>query len=80
MIGVPSIASSALTRRLVGPSSAVTVTRWTPIGFGRSGERVLKTPGEWEVRVPGRVGLEDVSVGEVEPGEQDEVVADADPM
>ncbi len=43
-IGVPSIASSAPTRNVVGPSNPVTVTRWTPIGFGRSGERVLKTP------------------------------------
>jgi hypothetical protein len=43
-IGVPSIASIAPTCRVVGPSSAVTVTRWTPIGFGRSGERVRKTP------------------------------------
>jgi hypothetical protein len=44
MTGVPSITSSALTRRVVEPPAAVTVTRWTPIGFGRSGKRVLKTP------------------------------------
>src|SRR5262249_13195360 len=44
MIGVPSIASSASTRTVVAPSSPVTVTRCTPIGFGRSGERVRKTP------------------------------------
>src|SRR5690242_12729608 len=44
---------------------------------GRAGS---EDAGEWDVRVPGRVGLEDVSVGEVEPGEQDEFVADADPM
>src|SRR5262249_48593449 len=35
---------------------------------------------KWDVGVSGRVGLEDVSVGEVEPGEQDQCVADADPM
>src|SRR3954470_837635 len=43
MIGVPSIASRCLTRTR-SPSTSATLTRWSPIGFGRCGERVLKTP------------------------------------
>src|SRR5262249_14990275 len=34
---------------------------------------------KWDVGVSGRVGLEDVSVGEVEPGEQDQSVPAPDP-
>src|SRR5262245_25414633 len=40
----------------------------------------LEDAGERDVGVSGRVGLEDISVGEVEPGEQDQLVADADAM
>jgi Domain of unknown function (DUF1918) len=40
---VPSIASSAETRRSVGDSIAVMVTRCRPTGLGRSGERVANT-------------------------------------
>jgi hypothetical protein len=43
-IGVPSIASKARTRSCVGASMAVTVTRCRPMGFGRSDDRVAKTP------------------------------------
>jgi hypothetical protein len=42
-IGVPSIASRFATRTRL-PSTARTRTRCSPIGLGRSGERVLKTP------------------------------------
>ena len=41
--GVPSIASSGRTR-IRRSSTSTTSTRCRPIGFGRSGERVLKTP------------------------------------
>jgi hypothetical protein len=43
MTGVPSIASSGPTR-IRCFSTASTRTRWSPTGFGRSGERVEKTP------------------------------------
>ena len=43
MIGVPSTASRSRTRILL-PSTAATSTRCSPIGFGRAGERVRKTP------------------------------------
>ncbi len=42
-IGVPSSASRWWTS-IRRPSMAVIVTRWRPIGLGRCGERVLKTP------------------------------------
>ena len=41
--GVPSTASRSRTRTAL-PSTATTSTRWRPIGFGRSGERVANTP------------------------------------
>src|SRR5262249_37048041 len=41
--GVPSTASSGRTRTLA-PSTARTSTSWSPIGFGRSEERVVNTP------------------------------------
>lgn len=58
----------------------MTVTRWTPIGLGRSGERVLKTPVSGMVGSPAGWVCQDVAVGEVEPGEHDELVAGLDAM
>ena len=49
MIGVPSKASSCPTV-IRSPSTASTRTRCSPIGFGRSGERVVNTPSCGRVR------------------------------
>jgi hypothetical protein len=43
MTGVPSIVSIGPIRRRL-PTFRFTVTGWMPIGLGRSGERVAKTP------------------------------------
>src|SRR5207247_8630872 len=49
--GVPSMASMGpILRRL--PAIDRTVTRWRPSGFGRSGERVAKTPARRRRRSP----------------------------
>ena len=67
--GVPSIASRPATRKVRGPASS-TVTVCRPMGFGRSGERVAKTP------VMGRAGSlrgrvsSVVPVRSVQPGQQ----------
>src|SRR5512134_1290713 len=42
--GVPSIASKGSTRKRLDSAIFNTWTRCRPIGFGRSGERVAKTP------------------------------------
>jgi len=42
--GVPSTASRGLTRRRVVSAISNTRTRCNPMGFGRSGDRVAKTP------------------------------------
>ena len=75
---MPSIASRAPTRRVVGASNAVTVTAVDPIGFGRSGRACLEDAGQRDCRVPRGVGLEDFAVGEMEPGQHDQFVTGLD--
>ena len=67
--GVPSIASSGPTRRLV-PSIDRIVTRCRPSGFGRCGERVAKTPVSGCDGVVARMRLEDAAIGAIEPGDR----------
>jgi hypothetical protein len=75
--GVPSTASRAST--LMRPSAtSVTLTVWRPIGFGRSGERVVKTPGSGRSRSHTRVDAQDRPVGQVQPGQDDEPVPRGD--
>ena len=60
------------------PSMRVTVTRWSPIGFGRSGERVAKTPvSGLRGSLRGRY-FEHVALPLVEPREHENVVSRLD--
>ena len=58
-----------------GPSILRTVTRCRPSGFGRSGERVAKTPASGRRPVGARMDFQHVAPGSVEPGEDDDLVA-----
>jgi hypothetical protein len=56
------------------------VTGCNPIGLGRSGERVLKTPWIGLAGIVARPGLQHVALAAVEPGEDEDLVADLDPV
>ena len=77
MIGVPSTASRLLTRTVV-PSIATMSTRWTPMGLGRSADRVLNTPRGWPRQVVARAHDEHVPGGAIEPRQHQDRLADVE--
>jgi hypothetical protein len=64
--GVPSSASRGSTRKRTDSAISNTRTRCSPMGFGRSGERVAKTPFRGLGIVSG-VNLQDVPTPLIEP-------------
>ena len=58
------------------PAIRLTVTGWSPRGFGRSGERVANTPVKGIRRVATRLNLQHVTPGLVQPRHDNDRVAD----
>ncbi len=77
MTGVPSRASRLRTRSRP-PSLERTSTRWRPMGLGRSGERVLKTPTSGLARSSRGWVRRTSRRSPVEPRENDDPVARPD--
>ena len=77
--GVPSMASIGPIRNRV-PEISRTVTRCSPNGFGRCGDRVVNTPAsERHLGVTARVHFEHVAIRAMKPGDDDSLVARGDP-
>jgi hypothetical protein len=76
--GVPSIASSGPTFNS-RPTISSTVTGCEPSGFGRSGDRVAKTPVSGALVSP-RGCVFRTSRKLVQPGDDDQLVAGFDPI
>ena len=76
--GVPSIASRPRTVSQRSSWTSRTSTRCSPIGFGRSAERVANTPVSGLPGVVPGMNLEHFPVGLVEPGEENDFVAGLD--
>ena len=74
---MPSNASRLRTRTLPASIDSI-ATRWSPIGFGRSGERVLKTPCSALDSIPPWVHSQHVATGPIEPGEEQDLLAGLD--
>lgn len=74
--GVPSMASIGPIRNRV-PEISRTVTRWSPNGFGRSGEHVANTPASGFPGSPR--GCEHVAIGTMQPRDDDDLVPRSDP-
>lgn len=79
MIGVPSNASRLRTRTR-RPSIAETSTRCSPMGFGRWGDRVLKTPSFALEVSPRGCTVKTSRRGAIEPGDDDDLIAEPDAL
>ena len=77
MTGVPSIASRPLTCTRT-PSMPRTRTRCKPMGLGRLGALVLKTPASGRLMIAARMDPQHGPVGLVQPAQHDDLLADRD--
>ena len=74
MTGVPSSASRWLTRIRKSSIDRI-VTRCRPIGFGRSGDRVLNDAGDRSVGIAAGVNSQNVTLCQVQPGQHQDLAA-----